>query len=156
MRRVTFYLVVLLCCLGGFPSQAQAPDLPPHSWLFGAWGGGLVPVPTSLGVQECLAQPVVIFTRDLVMRATFTDLTYEQRQIDTVRATPTGAEFRLIASVRAPATAGTLFGQSTLVAAIGFGCETPDVLHVQRHGENQISFPRCADFPYPLIRCVAH
>jgi hypothetical protein len=24
---------------------------------------------------------------------------------------------------------------------------------VKREGENQISFPHCSDFPYPLIRC---
>jgi len=38
---------------------------------------------------------------------------------------------------------------------VGFGCPSPDVLHVQRRGENEISFPGCNDFPYPLVRCSA-
>ena len=36
---------------------------------------------------------------------------------------------------------------------VGFGCESADVLHVVKRGENEIMFPGCADFPYPLIRC---
>jgi hypothetical protein len=108
-----------------------------------------------LGAEECLAQPVVIFTRDVVLRSTFTDVTYTQRAIETVRATATGAEFRLVPPTQ-PAGGGTLFGQPGGTPVVGFGCETPNVLHVQRHGENQISFPHCAEFPYPLIRCPAH
>ena len=38
---------------------------------------------------------------------------------------------------------------------VGFGCENADLLHVQRRGENEISFPNCGDFPYPLVRCPA-
>jgi hypothetical protein len=26
---------------------------------------------------------------------------------------------------------------------------------VQRRGENEISFPGCPEFPYPLVRCPA-
>jgi hypothetical protein len=98
---------------------------------------------------------VVIFTRDLAMRAVLTDVIYAQRQIETVRATATGAEFRFVAPVQPAAEGGTLFGPPGAAQAVGFGCETADVLHVQRQGENQISFPHCADFPYPLIRCPA-
>ena len=40
-------------------------------------------------------------------------------------------------------------------AAGGFGCESPDVLHVERVKQNEISFPGCKDFPNPLVRCPA-
>ena len=36
---------------------------------------------------------------------------------------------------------------------VGFGCISPDILHVLRRSENEISFPGCNDFPYPLVRC---
>ena len=40
-------------------------------------------------------QPVVIFTRDIVMRATITDQFYTQRLVETARLTTTsGVEFR--------------------------------------------------------------
>ena len=155
MRRVVICLLALLSCAGALPTRAQAPELPPHSWLFGAWIGGMFPPPATLGAAACLAQPVVIFTRDLVMRATFTDVTYTQRQIETVRATSTGAEFRFVAPVRPAAESGTLFAQPGAAPVVGFGCESPNLLHVHRIGENQISFPRCTEFPYPLIRCPA-
>jgi hypothetical protein len=155
MRRAELCLLSLLSCAGASLTRAQAPELPPHSWLFGAWFGGLFPPPVSVSAQECLAQPAVIFTRDLVLRATFIDVTYVQRQVDTVRAIPGGTEFRLIAQTGPVAGGGTLLTAPTSAPAVGFGCETPDVLHVQRHGENQISFPHCAEFPYPLIRCPA-
>ena len=38
----------------------------------------------------------------------------------------------------------------------GFGCPDPNVLPVQRRGENEIAFPGCTDFPFPLIRCGTH
>ena len=48
------------------------------------------------------------------------------------------------------------FGLSQAGAGeVGFGCEDPDLLHVQRRGENEISFPGCPEFPYPLVRCPA-
>ena len=75
------------------PARAQG-NLPPHAWLFGAWIGGLFPPPSTLSAQECLAQPVVIFTRDIVMRAVITDQLYAQRLVETARATADGAEFR--------------------------------------------------------------
>jgi hypothetical protein len=155
MRRVTICLLALLQCAIALPTHAQAPQLPPHSWLFGAWIGGLYPPPVTLSAEQCLAQPVVIFTRDVVMRAVFTDVTYAQRPIETVRATANGAEFLLVAPVQPPAEGGTLFDPSGTTQAVGFGCQTPNELHVLRQGENQISFPHCADFPYPLTRCPA-
>src|SRR5208282_1129502 len=109
MRRVARCLLALLSCAGALPTRAQAPELPPHSWLFGAWVGGLYPPPVTLGAEECLAQPVVIFTRDVVMRATLTDVSYTQRPIETVRATATGAEFRLVAPVQPATGGGALF-----------------------------------------------
>jgi hypothetical protein len=155
MRRVAICLLVLLSYALALPTQAQAPALPPHSWLFGSWIGGLYPPPATVPSEECLAQPTVIFTRDVVLRATLTDLNYTQRQIDTVRATATGAEFRFLAPVQPAADGGPLFGQSSATPVVGFGCETTNVLHVLRHSEDQISFPHCSDFPYPLIRCPA-
>src|ERR1700728_4602574 len=110
MRRAALCLLTLMACAGALPTRAQAPAMPPHAWLFGAWIGGLYPPPVTLGAEECLAQPVVIFTRDVVMRATMTDVTFTQRPIETARATATGAEFRFVTPVQ-PATSGSaLFG----------------------------------------------
>jgi hypothetical protein len=135
------------------PSRAQA-NLPPHSWLFGAWTGGLFPPPSTLGAQECLAMPVVIFTRDIVMRAVITDQLYAQRLVETARITAEGVEFRFAQS---PAAMTGPFSLSSGAASddIGFGCASPDILRVQRHTENEIGFPGCNDFPYPLVRCPA-
>ena len=55
------------------PASPQA--LPPHALLFGTWTGGIFPVPPGMSQEACLSQPVVIFTRDLVMRATLTEQT---------------------------------------------------------------------------------
>jgi hypothetical protein len=151
MRRAVVCLLTVLSCAGALPTMTQAQE-PPHSWLFGAWYGGLFPPPTSVNAQQCLAQPAVIFTRDVVMRATFTDVTYVQRQVDSVRAIAGGTEFRFLAPVTG---GGTLLAGPAPAPAVGFGCETPDVLHVQRIGDNQISFPHCTELPYPLIRCPA-
>jgi hypothetical protein len=155
MRRVAIWLMFLLSCTLAVPIRAQSPALPPHSWLFGAWIGGLYPPPATVGAAECLSQPSVIFTRDVVMRATFTDLSYTQREIDTARATANGAEFRFLAPVKPAAEGGPLFGTPGAAPVVGFGCETADVLHVVRQSEDQITFPHCSDFPYPLIRCPA-
>ena len=35
----------------------------------------------------------------------------------------------------------------------GFGCESADVLHVERRSENEIVLTGCTDFPNPLVRC---
>jgi hypothetical protein len=126
-------------------AQAPAPAGPPHAWLFGAWIGGIFPPPVTLSAQECLAQPMVIFTRDIVLRAAMSSPAYAQRQVDTVRATANGFEVRLFP---AAATAQMPANQQ------GFGCDDPNVLPVQRRGE-EITFPGCADFPFPLIRCAA-
>jgi hypothetical protein len=97
----------------------------------------------------CFSQPTVIFTRDLVMRATLTEQTLTQREVETARSTPQGTEFRFAGN---PGASSGLLG-SRIPAMTGFGCESPDVLHVQRRGENEIVFPGCADFPNPLVRC---
>lgn len=154
MRRIAVCLMMLLLASPGVVRAQPAPA--PHAWLYGSWTGGLFPVPASMTAQMCLAQPVVIFTRDLVLRATLIDTLYQQRTIETARSNPAGAEFRFAPSVdRAQALSSGLLGRSAPPPLAGFGCETPDVLHVQRRGENEISFQGCADFPEPLIRCPA-
>ena len=146
MRRFAQGLLAAALAIGtALPASAQGA--PPHSALFGTWTGGVFPAPQNLSPQACLSQPVVIFTRDLVMRATLTEQTLTQREIETVRGTPTGLEFRFIGP------GGTRLLGPTGPVLTGFGCETADVLHVQRRGENEISFPGCADFPNPLVRC---
>jgi hypothetical protein len=98
--------------------------------------------------------PVVIFTRDIVMRAVITDQFYAQRLVETARSTAEGVEFRF---TPAPMTAPeSPFNPSPAgTAEVGFGCISPDVLRVQRRTENEITFPDCKDFPYPLVRCPA-
>ena len=151
MRRFAILLTAILLLLAPAPPRARAaPQLPPHAWLFGAWTGGLFPAPAQLTALACLAHPTVIFTQDLVLRATLTDFAYIQRQVETVRGAGQGVEFRLIGATQPAAGAGLL---GAAIPAPGFGCESPDALHVQRHSENEISFPGCADFPNPLIRC---
>ena len=146
-------------------AHAQAPQAvakapravhggPPHAFLFGSWTGGLFPVPAgALTAASCLATPTVIFTRDVVLRATVTDPIYLQSQIETVRTSPRGAEFRFI-SQGGGAAASALGIEPP--GSTGFGCEDPDVLHVERRSENEIAFTGCADFPNPLVRCPAH
>ncbi|MBV9655474.1 MAG: hypothetical protein JOZ42_13020 [Acetobacteraceae bacterium] len=147
--------LVLAAALSGPAGAAEpaAPAQPPHAWLFGTWTGGLFPTPSAVTAQACLSQPVVIFTRDVVLRATLTSETYTQRVIESARTSPQGAEFRFAQSA-APETGALDFtGQPS---ATGFGCaDGVDVLQVARKTENEIVFPNCADFPYPLIRCPA-
>lgn len=152
MRRI-IALAALLMLFIGAPLAAQAPAVPPHAWLFGAWIGGMFPPPVTLSPQECYAQPTVIFTRDVVMRSVMTDVTYVQRAVETVRATGTGFEFRFSAP-EARAEAGGMLMRQPTAPGLGFGCGDSDTLVVQRRGENEISFPGCSDFPYPLIRCA--
>ena len=150
MRR-TPQLLAALALLGTIlpaGGQAQAPAQPPHAYLFGTWTGGIFPTPANLSPQACLSQPVVVFTRDLVLRATLTEQTLTQREIETARASPTGTEFRFASPGARPGLLGP-----GIAPAAGFGCEDPDSLHVQRRGENEIVFPGCADFPNPLVRC---
>jgi hypothetical protein len=151
---VRLIMTLTLATLPAAAARAQT-NLPPHSWLFGAWTGGLFPPPSALSAQECLAMPVVIFTRDVVMRVVITDQLYAQRLIETVRITAEGAEFRFT-----PATPTAQSGPFSLPTGAasntpGFGCVSPDILRVQRRTEHEISFPGCNDFPYPLVRCPA-
>ncbi len=147
-RAAAILLAAPLMASPAAPVLAQSE--PPHGWLFGSWTGGLFPAPSSMTAAACLANPVVIFTRDVVLRATLTDVTYTQRVIATARTAPGETEIEF-----APATPPTtgLFGTPTTPAPAGFGCETTDVLHIQRRSDNEITFPGCADFPNPLIRC---
>ncbi len=152
MRRSSFTLAAALMLATAAPASgpavAQGANLPPHAWLFGTWTGGIFPVPNGLSNQACLSQPIVIFTRDIVLRATLTDQTLTQREIETARASSQEAEFRFAAAAGGSGLLGTGVGP-----AVGFGCESPDTLHVQRRGDNEITFPGCADFPNPLVRC---
>ena len=88
--------------------------------------------------QDCRTQPTVVFAQDAVAHAALTTAGMTQRVIETVRATPTGAEFRFSPSDSDPA---------------GFGCDNPNDLHIARQSENTVTFPNCAGFPYPLERC---
>ena len=133
------------------PARAQG-GLPPHSWLFGAWIGGLFPPPSSVSAQECLAQPVVIFTRDIVMRAVITDQLYTQRLVETARTTPP-AWSSALPSRRWPTSPARSACRKAAAARPASAASNPDVLHVQRRSDNEISFPGCTDFPYPLVRC---
>jgi hypothetical protein len=163
MRRIARLTAsaTLLAVTVTLPSPARSParaqgTAPPHAWLFGSWTGGLFPAPSGLTAETCLAQPVMIFTRDVVLRATLTEQTYSQRIVTTARATPTGFEFRFEPASSATAEAGAdLLGLAAPAQQAGFGCESADVLHVQRRGDNEISFPACSDFPNPLVRCPA-
>ncbi len=145
--RFCLALAALLVTGPAFSQQGpSAQSMPPHAFLFGAWTGGIFPVPAGMNREACLATPVVIFTRDLVMRATLTEVAMTQREVESARAVPGGFEFRLLATN----TGGAILGGGSLA---GFGCENGNVLHVQRRGENEISFPGCAEFPNPLVRC---
>ena len=152
MRRTTLPLSLVLVASGLAGSAVAAPQ-PPQAWLFGSWSGGLFPVPAGMTTQACLSQPVVLFTRDVVLRATLTETTYTQRVVETARTNANGTEFRFT-PVAAPPTGG-LLGLTAPPAVTGFGCEDPNVLHVERKSDNEISFPGCQEFSYPLVRCGA-
>ncbi|HKM62114.1 MAG TPA: hypothetical protein VJY39_06455 [Acidisphaera sp.] len=142
---------VVIATLFAAPLSAAAQALPPHAWLFGSWTGGFFPVEGRIAPAACLAQPVMIFTKDVVLRATLTSQTYVQRIVETARASATGVEFRFT-SVPPPPAGSDLLGLNTQ-SPTGFGCENPDVLHVVRSSNHEIIFQGCNDFPYPLIRC---
>ena len=131
------------------PVAAQSPQ-PPHAWLFGTWSGGLFPVAEKMSAEACLSQPVVIFTRDLVMRATLTDQTLTQRVVETANVSGNQVEFRFAPGAMF---AGGGTGFTNPAPAVGFGCSSENVLHVVRKGPNEIEFPGCKDFPNPLVRC---
>jgi hypothetical protein len=165
MRRLALRLTALACLVGALPSPvlAQAagkrapaaaatqgaPGQPPHAWLFGTWTGGIFPPPSHVTAEACLSQPVVIFTRDVVLRATLTDQFYIQRLVATALTTTRGTQFQFAGA----APSRSLLGPAAATPGLGFGCESPDLLDVERRTDNQITFPNCSDFPYPLIRC---
>jgi hypothetical protein len=141
----------LLCLLALAPlasASAQIGD-PPHAFLFGSWTGGLFPPGETRG-PDCAGQPTVVFTRDVVLRASITDVAYRQRLVETAAGVQGGIEFRFIA---VPAQQ-TPFGPR-LPSDLGFGCPGgPNTLSVRRVSEDEIVFPDCAEFPSPLRRCV--
>jgi hypothetical protein len=158
MRRIArlFALLTataLVVLIAAHPARAQSAV--PQAWLFGEWIGGLYPPPSTIPAQECLAQPVIIFTRDIVMRAVITDQLYTQRLVETARVTAAGVEFRFARSLQMSQPPGPFGLTPGGGNEVGFSCENPDVLHVQRRSENEISFPGCPEFPYPLVRCPA-
>lgn len=129
------------------PAIAQRPQ-PPHAWVFGSWTGGQFPPGDTAGA-ECFGSPTVIFTRDLVLRATALDLTLRQRGIESVALAPNGLEFRL---TPLPVPVGP--GGPRIPADFGFGCgNNPNLLRVERRGPDEIVFPGCGEFPSPLRRC---
>ena len=148
MRRILACLTAL-AVIAPVPGHAQSND-PPHAWLFGTWTGGLFPVPSTMTPQACFGQPVVVFTRDVVLRATLIEATYTQRVIETARTDPGTTDFRFAPAGVTPA---GLLGLAGPAAQVGFGCENGDVLHVRRRSDNEISFPGCPEFSYPLVRC---
>jgi hypothetical protein len=111
----------------------------------------MFPVPAQVPAEACLGQPVVIFTRDVVMRATLTDQLYLQRLIASAQTKPGVTEFRFTPAPR-PVGAGVL-GMPSAPQMMGFGCANPDWLPVRRVNNDVIEFPGCSDFPYPLRRC---
>jgi hypothetical protein len=142
LRRLLFAIAVLVA-----PAAAPA-QTEPHAWLYGAWSGGHTPPLRGASPTACLAHPTVIFTRDIVLHATLLDPLYQQRLIETVRATPEGVEIRLRPVHRAPAPLAA-------IAGVGFGCGgDPNLLRVQRLEGGEIAFPGCVDFPSPLVPCT--
>ncbi len=133
--------------LGWGEALAQRPA-PPHDWVLGAWTGGQFPAIDTEG-GACFGSPTVIFTRDVVLRATALDTAFRQRLIETVAAVPNGLEFRFAPIGRAM---GAMAGR--IPPDFGFGCGNPDVLRVERRGPDEIVFPDCSEFPSPLKRCT--
>lgn len=134
-RALAATIAAFLLAIPATTLKAQAA--PPHAFLFGAWTGGLFPPPSKLSAKTCLAAPSVIFMRDDVLRATLTSVLYVQRVIESVRGTGNGVYFRFVHGAQ------------------GFGCPDPDALQVRRLSANEIRFPDCKDFPFPLVRCPA-
>ncbi len=149
MRRAMLVMGLLATTALAGSGLAQPGGDPPHAWVFGSWTGGIYP-PTDTEGPRCTGQPTVIFTRDVVMRASAFEIPYRQRLIETVAAEPNALEFRF---VPAPPQ-NTPFG-ARLPNDVGFGCPVgPNGLRVERRGPDEIAFPNCSDFPSPLRRCV--
>lgn len=139
-------MAILALPLMATGADAQQAGAPPHAWLFGSWTGGLFPA-SDTG-QACFGQPTVIFTRDVVMRTGLLDIGYRQRAIETVAGRGNGVEIRLVPAAPSGALA------ARLPPDIGFGCDgNPNLLVVERRGDNEIAFPGCTDFPLTLKRC---
>ncbi len=98
------------------------------------WTGGLFPVLDGKVAEDCRTQPTVGFGKDLVTHASLLGGAMSEQTIETVRTTPTGAEFRF-----------TPGGDATS----SFGCETPNVLHVARGKQQQDQLPALRRLPLP-------
>ena len=131
-------------------SPARAAE-PPHAWLFGEWTGGLFPAAPHPTAESCRAQPTVVFMRDVVLRATLTNPTYEQRVVATARTYGDHTDFTF--APLPPSSATDPLTGAPMASAAGFGCAGPDELRVVRKSANEIVFSGCADFPNPLVRC---
>jgi hypothetical protein len=150
MRRLLSVVALAAPLAASVAGAQQGAGGPPHAWVFGSWTGGIFPATDTEG-PRCFGQPVVIFTRDIVMRASPLDIAYRQRAIETVAVQPNGLEFRF---TPVPAPVGPLAGR--LPPDVGFGCAgSPNLLRVERRGQDEIAFPGCAEFPSPLRRCTA-
>ncbi|MFC7542644.1 hypothetical protein ACFQU2_28615 [Siccirubricoccus deserti] len=91
----------------------------------------------------CFGSPTVIFTRDVVMRATPLDTAYRQRNIETVAVQPNGLEFRFTPAAPVMGAMGPRAANDA-----GFGCSgNPNLLRVERRGPDEIVFPDCSEFP---------
>lgn len=152
MRRRALLLTLPLAApfiARSFDALAQPRQGPPHEWVFGSWTGGQYP-PNDWESLACFGSPTVIFTRDLVMRATALDTAYRQRTIETVALQPNGLEFRF---TPVQPMAGPLGAR--MPPDVGFGCGgNPNVLRVERRGPDEIVFPGCNEFPSALRRCL--
>jgi len=127
---------------------------PPHAWLFGSWTGGLFPVLPGELVRDCRASPTVVFQKDSVAYAALITPGMASRTIETVRTTPAGADFRFAPAPGGQAPGGQGSGAKS-TGGQGFGCADGNALSVMRAGPNEVSFPSCSAFPYPLERCPA-
>ncbi|WP_426957814.1 hypothetical protein [Muricoccus radiodurans] len=148
MWRKMVLVAALLSPLATADAQQQPAQAAPHAWLWGTWTGGIFPANDTEGAA-CFGQPVIIFTRDVIMRISPLEVAYRQRLIETVAGGPEGVEFRL---APAAASIGPLGGR--LPPDSAFGCANPNNLRVERRGPNEIVFPNCNEFPSPLRRCT--
>jgi hypothetical protein len=148
------FATLLFATAAGGPARSQSGA--PHSWLFGAWTGGLFPAAAGMSPQACLGQPTVIFTRDVVLRASLTDVLFTERVVVTARTSAGQTDFEFTPALDPLASnSNGLLGLAAPKAAAGFGCENPDLLHVQRVSDTEIRFPGCREFPNTLVRCGA-